>query len=63
MIDPQNFVKELCEDCGTRHSQVASCPYDAYVAQHYNTTLGPITPEFFRDVWEELTEKERERYA
>jgi hydrogenase maturation factor HypF (carbamoyltransferase family) len=63
MIDPQVYIVELCEDCGTRHSQVDSCPYDKYVATHFKTTLGPITPAFFRDVWEELTEKERERYA
>lgn len=62
-MDPQVYIAELCEECGTRHSQVQSCPYDSYVAQHYNTALGPITPEFFREIWEEMSESEKARYA
>jgi len=63
MMDPQVYIVELCEDCGTSHSQVQNCPYDSYVSQHYHVALGPITPEFFCEVWEEMTEEERARYA
>lgn len=34
--------------------------YDQYVVENYTGSTGePITPEFFREIWDEMSESEK----